>query len=325
MYQNKILTYHRKGIDVPDIKFVVQWKATCDLCTLWQRYGRAARAPDQEAIAILLVEKKDMDEERVLKAQKEAKRNEKEGTVGLGIGTVSMSTQKDGKRKAISQLNPPAKRPALTDRTTIINRQEIVDSGDLLVDNEAAFNQTEGGDGQDTLKELRRAQYAKRVVRETEGSSTPFNKKGKRGGVVVGSSMDDFINAHVDFKCRRIVPMLVFGNDKRREYFKLYTFLRLCAHVTVQPRTTIFSVTPLRHLVVLAVDPSHPKYAAISVIQKLSQDLLSKILENLQKLPENLASSLTRCPPPIIISRQPFLIGVMRMHSLNSIPRSLTH
>ena len=204
-------------MDVPDIKLVVQWKATCDLCTLWQRYGRAARAPDQQAIAILLVEKKDMDEERLLKAQKVAKRKEKERN-DLGIGSGSTSTQKDGKRKAISQLNPPAKRPALTDRTTIINRQEMVHCED--VDDEAALSQTEGVvDGQDTLdlKELRRAHYAKRVIRETEGSSTTLGKKGK-GGVVMGSSMDDFINAHVDFHCRRIVPMLVFGNDKRREY-----------------------------------------------------------------------------------------------------------
>ena len=45
-------------MDLPDIKTVVQWKATCDLCTLWQRFGRAARGADQEATAILFVEKK---------------------------------------------------------------------------------------------------------------------------------------------------------------------------------------------------------------------------------------------------------------------------
>jgi ERCC4-related helicase len=61
-------------MDLPDIKTVIQWKATCDLCTLWQRFGRAARGPDQEATAILFVEKKDTNEERVLKAARTAQR-----------------------------------------------------------------------------------------------------------------------------------------------------------------------------------------------------------------------------------------------------------
>ena len=50
-------------MDLPDIKIVVQWKATCDLCTLWQRLGRVARGPGEVGTAILLVEKKDTAEE----------------------------------------------------------------------------------------------------------------------------------------------------------------------------------------------------------------------------------------------------------------------
>ena len=61
-------------MDLPNIKIVVQWKATCDLCTLWQRFGRVARGRDAVGTAILLVEKKDTDEERVAKAERAAKR-----------------------------------------------------------------------------------------------------------------------------------------------------------------------------------------------------------------------------------------------------------
>ena len=50
-------------MDVPDIKFIVQYKATCDLCTLWQCFGRAARAVDLEATVILLFEDKDILED----------------------------------------------------------------------------------------------------------------------------------------------------------------------------------------------------------------------------------------------------------------------
>ncbi|XP_006458573.1 hypothetical protein AGABI2DRAFT_64836, partial [Agaricus bisporus var. bisporus H97] len=46
------------GMDIGDVEVVVQYKATCDLCTLWQRFGRAARSPAVQGVGILLVEKK---------------------------------------------------------------------------------------------------------------------------------------------------------------------------------------------------------------------------------------------------------------------------
>ena len=61
-------------MDLPDIKIVVQWKATCDFCTLWQRFGRVARGQGIEGVAILLVEKKDTNEERAAKVQRARKR-----------------------------------------------------------------------------------------------------------------------------------------------------------------------------------------------------------------------------------------------------------
>ncbi|TFK37835.1 P-loop containing nucleoside triphosphate hydrolase protein, partial [Crucibulum laeve] len=60
------------GMDISGIQIVVQWKATCDLCTLWQRFGRAARRDGQTATVILLVEKKDVEEERLKAAERAA-------------------------------------------------------------------------------------------------------------------------------------------------------------------------------------------------------------------------------------------------------------
>jgi ERCC4-related helicase len=57
-------------MDLPDIKLVIQWKATCDFCTLWQRFGQAGRGQDQEAVALLLVEQKDTDEACKKKAER---------------------------------------------------------------------------------------------------------------------------------------------------------------------------------------------------------------------------------------------------------------
>ncbi|KZT63655.1 hypothetical protein DAEQUDRAFT_639035, partial [Daedalea quercina L-15889] len=51
-----------QGIDVKAIRLVVQWRMTCDLNTLWQRFGRAVRDLSQDGVAIFLVESKYFDE-----------------------------------------------------------------------------------------------------------------------------------------------------------------------------------------------------------------------------------------------------------------------
>ena len=176
-------------MDLPDIKTVVQWKATCDLCTLWQRFGRAARGADQEATAILFVEKKDTNEERVLKAGRAAQR--------LAKKNESVTGQK---RKAGTQLaSGTSKRQTLGERTN--HKEPTSHSAPENVPTE--------------LREQRRAHYKKRPVVKMATA-----KEKKRFNVEVGSPMDDFINAgsnHDDLiDCRRIVPMLFFENDKRR-------------------------------------------------------------------------------------------------------------
>ncbi|KAJ7309422.1 P-loop containing nucleoside triphosphate hydrolase protein [Mycena albidolilacea] len=49
------------GLDLPDILLVIQWRSTCDMCTLWQRLGRAARALHLTARGLFLVEPKRFD------------------------------------------------------------------------------------------------------------------------------------------------------------------------------------------------------------------------------------------------------------------------
>ncbi|KAI0257817.1 P-loop containing nucleoside triphosphate hydrolase protein [Gloeopeniophorella convolvens] len=44
------------GVDIPDIMLVVQWRAPNDLCTLMQRFGRAARSMQFQGLAILIAE-----------------------------------------------------------------------------------------------------------------------------------------------------------------------------------------------------------------------------------------------------------------------------
>lgn len=187
-------------MDLPDIRIVVQWKATCDLLTLWQRFGRAARGEGQTGTAILLVEKKDTDEDRALKAEKAAKRKEREKE-GIGM-----------KRKATHQLaTHPAKRlrPALQTQDRNIASSLGGDIEDQLVDSVDDEEATREG----LLKEERRKHYKRRDEQPT--ICTMSKGKGKDRIVAVGNVMDDFINS--PFDCRRTVPMLYFGNDKRRK------------------------------------------------------------------------------------------------------------
>ena len=89
----------QQGMDLSDIKLVIQWKATCDLCTLWQRFGRVARGTGQEGTAILLVEKKDIYEERGKQAQRAAKKKEK-NRAGIGIKDNSPTSKTPGSQRS---------------------------------------------------------------------------------------------------------------------------------------------------------------------------------------------------------------------------------
>ena len=54
----------KQGMDIPDIKLVVQWRATCTLSMQWQRFGCAGRDKKTQATAIFLVEKEHFDDEK---------------------------------------------------------------------------------------------------------------------------------------------------------------------------------------------------------------------------------------------------------------------
>ncbi|KAI5992685.1 P-loop containing nucleoside triphosphate hydrolase protein [Pisolithus albus] len=64
------------GMDVPDILMVIQWRATCNLAALWQRFGRAARDRRLTGTALLFAEKEYFNDEKVAKAARKAKREE---------------------------------------------------------------------------------------------------------------------------------------------------------------------------------------------------------------------------------------------------------
>ncbi|TFK59387.1 P-loop containing nucleoside triphosphate hydrolase protein [Pluteus cervinus] len=180
------------GMDLPDIKIVVQWKATCDMCTLWQRFGRAARGEGEDGIAILIVENKDTLAAREEKARlAEQRRKNREG-----IGTLSNTATNGKKRKATDLQDseaPPAKQQILTSS-----------SGQPLPLPQRA-------DNAETPQPASGLNTASITVKKPAGKT---NLKGRTPVVEEGNVLDLFINTST---CRREVSSNFFGNDKTRE------------------------------------------------------------------------------------------------------------
>ncbi|KAG1766501.1 P-loop containing nucleoside triphosphate hydrolase protein [Suillus placidus] len=85
------------GMDVPDIILVIQWRATCSLSTVWQRFGRAVRNRALQGTALLFAEKEHFDDvhEEKQKRQQNKKRKaadtpqnhtEPDGNIVMGAG-----------------------------------------------------------------------------------------------------------------------------------------------------------------------------------------------------------------------------------------------
>jgi hypothetical protein len=226
-------------MDIPDIQLVVQYKATCNLCTLWQRFGRGARGPEWDATAILLVEKKNTEEDRLLKAKRAA---ERKGKNKEGIRTGK-------KRKPTDNLPlPPSKRPALAEiRTRPVNQDlgmmtvEPSASAPMEVDEAAPVPGNSNNVGPTTQETLaREAEWLNECRldyqkgREKHATNLHVQKKGQEKDMVAGpgTPMYDFINAYLHVRCLRKVINLYFGNDtdRRKGELSILTSDNIASH-----------------------------------------------------------------------------------------------
>ena len=201
-----------------DVEIVVQWRATCGLCSLWQRFGRAARGLGKEGIAVLLVEKKYLDAQRTKAAANAEKRRTREV-----------------KRKAEKELTHPRKR--------IASENQVASSTTSLSHPTTAIPVPEPNciesdqDDDDTDEEpiveadeeaLARLEWEQRRIAYYEdhrsAGVTPKPQQNKtHRTIAVGSPVDDLINAEMraGLQCRRKVIELYFGNDKTGESIPL--------------------------------------------------------------------------------------------------------
>ena len=236
-----------QGIDLPNITLVIQWRASCDLCTLWQRFGRAARDFALNAIALFLVEPMYFDETRDEKAARKAKREEKARAKAKAAEADKVRLGKRRRTDGVCQDNHP-RSPRLNQpltahtnteppliSTTVLHAQFMAASfttvtatctlqlppptANAAQDDASDDDISDDEDARDmvTLWADRRELY-----HGVGGSNTVSMRKRKRkkDGNELDPAMDDMINAGCPgrcFKCIREPAKLYFDNDTASE------------------------------------------------------------------------------------------------------------
>ncbi|KAF8179485.1 hypothetical protein K438DRAFT_1938411 [Mycena galopus ATCC 62051] len=202
------------GLDLADVLLVIQWRSTCDMCTLWQRLGRAARALHLTATGLFLVEPKRFDanlaktEARALKRAEATKKRE------LAVADAEHSPSK---RAAVAA--PVAPDVPISAPVTHTATDALVDDSDHAVDNGSADAVV---DAVLPVPDGSRAEYSagRRAVYEavTASYEPTWKKKTKKKGTDRHEpALDDLINAATrqpERPCSRIPATIYFGNDK---------------------------------------------------------------------------------------------------------------
>ncbi|TFK18252.1 P-loop containing nucleoside triphosphate hydrolase protein [Coprinopsis marcescibilis] len=241
------------GMDIPDIDFVIQWRAPRDMCTLWQRFGRVARGKDRTGVAIFLVDKKDTDEARHLKEQKLNEKKKKDVKAGA-------------KRKAAEHdhSSSPSKRAALADRTINTNNQPNNPQPPCIDESDAVLI----------------AEHTEMYRRQ--GLDNPQNKpiRGQSRTVQLGSALDDFINSKTRNECRRKWPNVYFLNNDAHQNDRFLCDSQGCARCKLLQPTVCCDVCHPGEFTQYSVEfVKTPKATARSSVKTLPMDDHAKDLK----------------------------------------------
>ncbi|KAH9914882.1 P-loop containing nucleoside triphosphate hydrolase protein [Epithele typhae] len=239
------------GIDISDIPIVVQFRATCDLDTLWQRFGRGARDLALFAVAILLVERKYFDAEAAAAAERAAKRAAKRQAKAIEQETKKRRRTEEAavkaKKKARTESSGDAA-PEARDEEVMVGA-EVVDLEVIDSDTEVETAVVAGGvevidraeavdaelmvvdEAQLTVFEALRVAY---VQTHTALAAPARKRKGAFSATPLSPELDNFVNAATrPFKCHRMPVMAYYENDRIGLWpfslFSLYTYRHFSA------------------------------------------------------------------------------------------------
>lgn len=203
---------------MPDVGIVIQYRATCDLNTMWQRFGRAARGPGTEAIAVLLAESKYFDDTKEKAAKAAEVRAQK---------ALQKAEKKEKAKRAASstEAGPSAKRQKTAHASSETPTTD--DNAPILIEDLSSAAQAplspaepQAGSAESTpsltVYEQLRVSYGKKSTgnNDIRVPDAPDDSI----GVQIKPEMDNFINAATrPYKCYRVPIMAYYENDRRSE------------------------------------------------------------------------------------------------------------
>ncbi|KAH7917314.1 P-loop containing nucleoside triphosphate hydrolase protein [Leucogyrophana mollusca] len=198
------------GVDISDVRIVIQWRAMCSLSTLWQRFGRAVRDMTLEGIAILFAEKDHFDAYRKEKEQRRLQRAKKRKKTSAPLPSA--------KRRAIADSSAPAVVGGSTVGLVDVPPVEHQDSdgsdssdGEIEVVSRSCLlrpsSENAGMDGRQLREEMRSTNKGKTNVSQRKTSQPQITS--------LEPAMDYLINADVrpGVGCRRKVFNAFFENE----------------------------------------------------------------------------------------------------------------
>ena len=159
---------------------MIQWRVTCDLCTLWQRFGRAGRDQTRTATAALFAETKYFD--------------------------ANKPPPQDKKRRAGTQLESGK-------RTKGVRRTKSVPT--VLVSNDPEVSEVANTEASEIAGGEEEDEYSDKRLVELYGRAPIETPSGKgKTKVDVEEAMDAFINAATRpyLRCYRKPVDLYYGN-----------------------------------------------------------------------------------------------------------------
>ncbi|OJT02516.1 ATP-dependent DNA helicase Q-like 1 [Trametes pubescens] len=192
------------GVDIADIELIVQWKLTCDMDSLWQRIGRAARGPGTEAVAVIIAEPKHFDEEKEAASKRAEKRAEKRKETEV--------------KKAVAAEQRKRKRAE--------DPGEEVESGrasgsrlrpDQAVDNTAGATDNGSSGAVTAVPVMSECEKLRIEFKSSQAKAAkPGTSKAKKGeSGMLSPELDNMVNAATrSFRCYRIPVQAYYENDR---------------------------------------------------------------------------------------------------------------
>ncbi|OJT09442.1 hypothetical protein TRAPUB_13660 [Trametes pubescens] len=189
------------GVDIPDVELIVQWKLTCDIDSLWQRIGRAARGPGTEAVAVVLVESKYFDEEKEMAAKRAEKRREKRKEAEVNKAVAAEQ------RKRKRAEGPGEDGDESTSRSRLRPDQAAASAAESsdAVHNIAVMSECE----------KLRVEYKSSQAAAAKAAAAAAKSKSKKGDIELSPELDNLVNAATrPFKCYRTPIQAYYENDR---------------------------------------------------------------------------------------------------------------